>query len=54
VAYSVGVLCRSPRPADLAAVLGDLLSHASIIRHGRRSESDDWCACDVQLGSPNG
>ena len=50
MAYTVGVLCRSPMPVDLAAVLDDLLSHTGIIRNGRRSEGDDWCACDVQFG----
>ena len=35
---------------NLATVLDDLVSHASIIRNGRRGEGDDWCACDVQLG----
>ena len=37
-------------PVNLAAVLDDLLSHTSISRNGRRSEGNDWCACDVQFG----
>jgi hypothetical protein len=37
-------------PVNLAAVQDDLLSHTTVIRNGRRSEGDDWCACDVQFG----
>lgn len=50
MAYTVGVLGRSPMPVNLVAVLDDLVSHASIIRSGPRSEGEGWCACDVQLG----
>ena len=50
MAYTVGALCRSPLSVDLAAVLDDLVSHPSIVRNGRRSEGDDWCASDVQFG----
>ena len=50
MAYTVGVLCRSPMSVNLVAVLDDLVSHASIIRSGPRSEGEGWCACDVQLG----
>lgn len=50
MAYTVGVLCRSPMSVNLVAVLDDLVIHASIIRSGPRSEGEGWCACDVQLG----